>query len=121
MRPALKPARARRTSSVWGKEPIVVVGKEGKRSRSCWSCFRFAKGLMRRSIDALIAAVRSATAGSWMRVEERRRACSSRRACNVEATASSPSFKARASSATSSTFCWAKASQGRSSGSSAVS
>src|SRR5580658_4487797 len=70
--PARQDARAARTSLVWGKDPIVVVGKAGNAKRACCLRERSEKGAARRSISSLIALTRARTAGDFVLEDERR-------------------------------------------------
>ena len=100
-------ARAVRISAVWGKEPIVVVGNSGRPRRSCCASRRAANGLSRLASESVTCARRSRTCGLRVRGELRRSSSALAFASNSAEIASRPSFSARVSAATSSSFCTA--------------
>ena len=75
----------------------------------------------RRDSDGSVAAIRALTAGLLIFGEVRRDAITAEAASRAARTLSRPSFRARASTTSSATFCTAKASQLRTSGSRSVS
>ncbi|CAM5692958.1 hypothetical protein SMICM304S_03950 [Streptomyces microflavus] len=111
IRPALKSARAVRSSVVCGNEPIVVVGSSGRPRWARWATVRSAYGWERRPSASVIAAVRARTAGSRVMAASAREARSARLAASSAAMASVPPDRPRARTTISWVFCLAKASQ----------
>ena len=110
--PALNDWRARRMAEVCGKEPMVVVGNAGSCRRARCCSIRCPNGDWRWLSAAVIAARRACTAGLWIRDDCARLACTARLSANAAWTlAFCGSFSAVVSTATSSHFCTAKASQ----------
>src|SRR5579872_4325093 len=107
--PARQAVRARRIAGVWGKEPMVVVGKTGSPIlRACFARL-FPTVLCRRSMVWLIRLARERADQRQTRVDARRSLRILRFVARKSSIAEERSATARARKLTSSSFCWANA------------
>src|SRR5699024_7779095 len=94
------------TSFVCGKEPIVVVGKEGKLNLLCCAFLRSANLDVLFESSSVIAATRFFTSSLWIKVEVLRLFCAALLSSNLWFTSALSSWVAKvAKSLISISFC----------------